>query len=168
MRIRQPEPLSEAHDTSDFDCGEESLNNWLRKRALANQVEGASRTFVAAEDERVVGYYALAASALSLREATGRLRRNMPDPVPVIVMGRLAVDLRSRGQRLGESLLRDATLRVLQAAQIIGIRGILVHALNENAAQFYGRNGFERSTFNPLMMMVKLSDVEAGLAAGRA
>ncbi|MGE0279420.1 MAG: GNAT family N-acetyltransferase [Rhizobiaceae bacterium] len=164
MNLRPPEPLSNSHIVASFDCGETSLNSWLQNRALANQVTGASRTFVVCGDINVVGYYALAANSVSVREATGRMRRNMPDPVPVVILGRLATDVSARGKGLGDALLRDACQRVLHAAETIGIRGILVHALNEDAARFYDRNGFESSPFNPLMMMATLANLKAGMA----
>ena len=108
-----PEPLDAQHRIDDFDCGSQSLNDWLRKHALRNQSSGASRTFVVRDGERVIAYYALASSAVALDTATGRLRRNMPDPVPVVVLGRLAVDVAYQGHGLGRALLQDAGRRVL-------------------------------------------------------
>jgi len=166
LNLLPPELLSNGHELATFDCGEPSLNSWLRQRAFANQITGASRTFVVCDNENVVGYYALAASSVSIRDSIGRLRKNMPDPVPVVILGRLATDLSTRGQGVGSAMLRDACQRVVLAADIIGIRGILVHALNDGAARFYDRNGFESSPFNPLMMMATLADLKAGMMSG--
>src|SRR5271170_5109624 len=116
MTLSAPELLAEHHDLADFDSGEISLDDWLRKRALANQASGASRAFVACEQNRVVGYYALASGAVTLASAPGKFKRNMPDPIPVVLLGRLAVDRAWQGQGVGRALFRDAALRVAQAA----------------------------------------------------
>src|SRR5690348_4037305 len=110
-RISAPQKLSSDHDLSQFDCGEAALDDWLRRRALQNEESGASRTYVVCAGKRVVGYYALAVGAVAHVGAPGRVRRNMPDPVPVMVLGRLAVDQSAQGQNIGQSLLRDAILR---------------------------------------------------------
>nr|WP_274522935.1 GNAT family N-acetyltransferase [Ectothiorhodospira haloalkaliphila] len=151
------------HDTQAFTCGVESLDRWLRQRAIKNQATGASRTFVACKGDRVMAYYALASSAVAADEATGRLRRNMPDPVPVVVLGRLAVDQSLRGQGVGRALVRDACIRVVTAAETIGIRGVLVHALSPQARAFYERVGFEPSPLDPMTLMVNLADLRATL-----
>src|SRR5690349_21333336 len=109
--ISHPEPLTTEHDISQFACGEPSLDDWLRRRALQNQASGASRTYVVCHTERVVGYYALAVGAVSHEHATGKVRRNMPEPVPVMVLGRLAVDQNFQGRGIASGLLRDAILR---------------------------------------------------------
>jgi len=125
-----------------FLCGEASLDDWLRRRALANQMSGASRTFVVCDEQRqVMGYYALAASAVSQTAATGHVRRGMPDPIPVLILGRLAVHSRAQGIQLGASLLRDAVSRASAVAEHAGVRALLVHALNDNAKAFYLRHG---------------------------
>ena len=114
-----PVPLGPEHDCTAFDCGEPMLDDWLKKHALANQRSGASRTFVVTDAEgRVLAYYALAAGAVDHAEATGAIRRNMPDPIPVMVLGRLAVDHHQQGRKLGASLLKDAVLRCLDMASI--------------------------------------------------
>ena len=161
MTVCAPEPLAAHHVVDAFDCGTDSLNEWLRQRALRNQATGASRTFVACDEGRVVGFYALASSAVALEDATGRLRRNMPDPVPVVMLARLAVDVAYQGRGLGRALMRDAGLRVLQAAEAIGIRGLLVHALNDKARAFYQRLGFDPSPLDPMLLMVTLADLRA-------
>ena len=131
MKLSPPAPLSAEHDVSAFACGHLSLDDWLKRRALANLKAGASRTYVVVEDRRVVAYYALASGALACAAATGKLRRNMPDPIPMAILGRLAIDSAFQGKGLGRALFRDAALRVLSAADLIGIRGLLVHAISE-------------------------------------
>jgi GNAT superfamily N-acetyltransferase len=156
--IRAPEKLNSEHDLSQFHCGETTLDDWLRKRALQKEESGASRTYVACLEKRVVGYYALAAGAVAHAEAPGRVRRNMPDPVAVMVIGRLAVDQTVQGQALGPALLRDAVLRTLQAAEIAGIRAILVHAISERAKLFYEKWGFIASPIEPMTLMITLAE----------
>jgi len=134
------------------------LNDWLRRRALQNQQSGASSTYVVLDKMRVVGYYSLAAGSVARETAPGRVRRNAPDPVPVVVLGRLAVDRDFQGQGLGRALLRDAILRTLQAADIIGVRAILVHALSEQAKRLYEDCGFAPSLINPLTLMITVSE----------
>ena len=159
--LRAPEPLNPDHDTHGFDCGVASLNTWLERRAAANQVSGASRTFVICEGSKVVGYYALAASAVAPAAAPGRFRRNMPDPVPVVVLGRLAVATSHHGHGLGRALFQDAALRVIHAAEAIGIRGMVVHALSEEARAFYLRLGLDESPLDSMTLMVTVSDLQA-------
>ena len=129
MAAEKPTPLRPDHDTERFDSGEPELDDWLRKRALRNDSEGASRTYVVCEagSPRVVAYYCLATGAVLRNQAPGRISRNMPEPIPVMVLGRLAVDRSFAGRGLGSGLLRDAILRTLQAADIAGIRALLVH-----------------------------------------
>lgn len=154
-----PEPLQAHHDTEGFDCGERLLDDWLRRRALANHMSGASRVFVVCRGERVVGYYALAAGAIASSEAPGRLRRNMPDPIPVFVLGRLAVDRAEQGNMLGSLLLRDAVLRARAAAEYGGVAGLLVHALSEKAKGFYLRRGFVECPSSALTLVARLKDI---------
>lgn len=160
-----PEPLDPEHDIAGFDCGVASLNHWLERRAAANQACGASRTFVACEDRKVVGYYALASSAVAPAAAPGRFRRNMPDPVPVVVLGRLAVATSHHGQGLGRALFQDAALRVIHAADAIGIRGMVVHALSEEAKAFYRRLGLDESPLDPMTLMVTIIDLREAVKA---
>src|SRR5438046_955407 len=130
--IGAPEHLTPQHDVEAFDSGVAALDDWLRRYALANEQTGGSRTYVVCAGGRVVGYYALATGAVAHASATGRVRRNMPDPIPVMVLGRLAVDRGIQGRGLGEGLLRDAILRTIQATEVAGIRAILVHAISDN------------------------------------
>ena len=161
MTVAAPEPLTEHHDIEAFVSGVESLDQWIKRRALKNQATGASRTFVSCENRRVLAYYALASSAITVDDAPGRFRRNMPDPIPVVVLGRLAVDRSLHGQGVGRALVRDAGQRVIQAADTIGIRGLIVHALSEDAKAFYEKVGFEPSPLDPMILMVTLADLEA-------
>ncbi|HEX7639231.1 MAG TPA: GNAT family N-acetyltransferase [Burkholderiaceae bacterium] len=159
--LRAPEPLNPDHDIAGFDCGVASLNSWLERRAAANQVSGASRTFVICEDSKVVGYYALASSAVAPAAAPGRFRRNMPDPIPVVVLGRLAIATSHHGQGLGRALFQDAAHRVIHAAEAIGIRGLVVHALSEEAKAFYVRLGLDESPLDPMTLMITVADLHA-------
>ena len=162
MQLSPPEPLAASHRLDDFECGEVVLDDWLKRRALANQSSGASRTFVVADrDGRVGGYYAMAAGAVSHQLATSGVRRNMPDPVPVMVLARLAVDRRTQGQHLGASLLRDAVNRAVAVSQNAGVRALLVHALHERAKQFYEHYGFQASPTHPMTLMLRLSRMKA-------
>lgn len=163
-QLSAPEPLAEHHDRSGFSSGEEELDDWLKRRALANQMSGASRTYVVTVDNRVIAYYAIAVGSVMAAEAPGRVRRNMPDPIPVMVLGRLAVDRAWQGNGLGAAMLRDAILRTLQAAEIAGIRAILVHALHERAAAFYRHVGFSPSPVSDTILMLTLKDARAALA----
>jgi GNAT superfamily N-acetyltransferase len=156
-RISAPQKLSAKYDLSQFQCGEPTLDDWLKRRALANEESGASRTWVVCIENRVVGYYALAVGAVTHEDAPGRVRRNMPDPVPVMVVGRLAVDQSVHGLNIGRGLLRDAILRTLQAAGIAGIRAILVHAISERAKQFYVKSGFIPSPVDPMTLMITVA-----------
>ena len=162
-RINPPEKLSSDHDLSQFQCGEPTLDDWLRRRALQNETSGASRTYVACVGKLVVGYYALAVGAVAHLGARGRVQRNMPDPVPVMIIGRLAVDQTVQGRSLGSSLLRDAVLRTLQAAEIAGIRAILVHAISERAKRFYEKWGFIASPVDPMTLMITVAEARKAL-----
>lgn len=161
--LRVPEPLTAQHTLGNFDSGVHSLDEWLRRRAMQNQASGASRTFVACDDARIAGYYALSASAVAPDAATGRFRRNMPDPVPVAVLGRLAIDKSFQGKGLGRALFRDAALRVLAAADSIGIRGMLVHAISDEAKAFYVGLGLDVSPLEPMTLMATVADLKASL-----
>ncbi|MGH6680791.1 MAG: GNAT family N-acetyltransferase [Bradyrhizobium sp.] len=159
MPLSRPEPLYDAHELDDFFCGIASLDDWLKRRARGNQVSGASRTYVVADNRKVVGYYALASGAFAVESSVGRFRRNMPDPIPVAVLGRLAVDRAQQGKGLGRALFRDCALRVAHAADTIGIRGIVVHAISDQAKAFYQSLGFDPSPREPMTLMVTLGDI---------
>jgi GNAT superfamily N-acetyltransferase len=144
LSFRSPRPLLPDDNVATFDCGAASLNDWLRTRALKNETTGASRTFVSidSETDAVTGYYCLSASSLLLEGAPGSVRRNMPDPIPVILIGRLAVDQSFKGKGLGASLLQHALVKGLEASRIVGARAFIVDALDGEAERFYGKFGF--------------------------
>ncbi len=152
-----PQPLLPTHRCDGFACSEPELDAWLMRRAYANQLSGASRTFVVVDTQQaVVGYYALAVGAVSHQVATAAVRRNMPDPVPVMVLARLAVDQRAQGIKLGASLLQDAVKRCAMVSQHAGIRAVLVHALHDRAKQFYEHYGFQASAVHPMTLFLRL------------
>ena len=134
---------------------------WLQRQAAKSEMGGAARTYVVCDrDNHVVAYYCLASGSVVRNEAPGSVSRNMPDPIPVMVIGRLAVDLNYQNQRLGSALLKDALLRVVQASEIVGIRAVLVHAISEEAKAFYVKYGFQESPSHELTLMVSLNQVK--------
>ncbi len=163
MKLSPPEPLAPHHELHDLVCGEPVLDQWLKRRARANQVTGGSRTFVANEAGVVVAYYALASGAVTVATTSGRFRRNMPDPIPVVVLARLAVAATHHGKGIGRALFQDAARRVIHAADAIGIRGLLIHALSDDAAAFYQRLGLDRSPIDPMILMVTLADLRESM-----
>ncbi len=158
--ISAPVPISEEHGADSFDCGENSLNDWLKKRAVRNDRSGASRTYVILKDRKIIGYYCLSAGAIGHEEAPKAMRRNMPDPLPVLVLGRLAIHKDYHNQGLGSALLRDAVFRTLQAAKIAGITALLVHALSEQARRFYLSRGFLESPVKPMTLCLMVGTAE--------
>ncbi|BCO09731.1 N-acetyltransferase GCN5 [Desulfolithobacter dissulfuricans] len=158
--ITAPEPITSAHILADFDCGVSSLNDWLKRQALKNEVSGASRTFVACKDLQVIGFYALAAGSVIRRQAPGKSKRKMPEPIPVMVLGRLAVDFRWQKNGIGRGLLKDAVLRTIQAAKYAGMRALVVHALSEESRKFYLRHGFLESPLNQFTLMLPSGGVK--------
>lgn len=157
--MRAPEPLCKAHILHSFNSNRASLNAWLIDRALANEEKGASRTFVICEDDtqKVIGYYCLAQGAIGHDAVSAKFKKNMPNPLPVTVLGRLAIDQNHAGQGLGMALLKDAVLRSRLAATHAASRGIFVQALDEEAAGFYLKFGFTRSPTEPLYLMLSLT-----------
>ncbi|MGB5338121.1 MAG: GNAT family N-acetyltransferase [Gammaproteobacteria bacterium] len=156
--VTAPEPITETHLTESFSCDIPVLDDWLKRRALKNEVSGASRTFVICQDSQVIGYYTLATGSIEHRNAPGKIRRNMPNPIPVMVLGRLAVDQRWQQTGLGRGLLKDALLRTLSVSKQAGIRALLVHTLSEDAKHFYTRSGFIESPLDPMTLMIALQD----------
>jgi GNAT superfamily N-acetyltransferase len=152
-----PQPILDQHKRDAFSCGKSELDDWLKQRAIKNQVAGSSRTFVlATADNTVISYYCLAAGAV-VRSSVGRgLRQNMPDPIPVIVLGRLAVDGSVRGNGLGADLLADAIGRARQAATVVGAAAMLVNALDEEARAFYLHHSFLPSPVGDMTLMIRL------------
>ena len=165
--VSVPQPLRVEHQVASFACGVPELDDWLKQRALHNEQEGGSRTFVVCEDRLVLGYYSLAASSVLAGIATGRVCRNMPSPIPVVLLGRLAVDQSWKGRGLGGDLLRDAVLRALAAGGAIGVRAILVHAISDQAKTFYERFGFRASPIEPMTLMMTLAEAQRMLQLAR-
>jgi GNAT superfamily N-acetyltransferase len=155
-RLTAPSRLLATHDVEQFDCGVPALDDWLRRWALKNEENNASRTFVVCSGDIVIGYYRLANGAIAHIDAPKRMRRNMPDPIPIMVLGRLAVDQKYQNDGIGTELLRDAVLRVLQAAEIAGIKAILVDAISEEAKKFYISRGFLASPTEPMTLCLML------------
>jgi predicted N-acetyltransferase YhbS len=162
--LNPPTPLEARHDVSAFNCGVPALDNYLKKFALQNQQSQAARTYVATRGETVVGYYTLAAASVRREETPARVAKGLAaHPVPVILLARLAVDISDKGQGLGRGLLKDALLRAVQAADIVGCRAVMVHAKDEQAAAFYRRFGFETSPSDPFCLFLLMKDVKASL-----
>ena len=158
-----PRLLTAAHILDNFSSGEPVLDEWLKKRALKNNEIDASRTFVVLLDQDVVAYFAMTVGDISHSAATGALRRNMPDPIPVTVLARLAVREKWHGHGLGRSLLREAVVRSLQVSANAAIKAIVVHALNERARDFYEGFGFQRSRLDEMTLMAPLKGLNAAL-----
>ena len=152
-----PTPLTPDHNLSSFSSGVQALDDWLRRRALANQYSGASGTFVAEDAAgQVIGFYSLAAGAVAHALGTGAVRRNVPNPIPVIVLARLAVSVQFQDLGLGAALLQDAANRCQRVAEHAGVRAMLVHALDERAAAFYLHHGFVPSPVHERTLMLRL------------
>jgi len=159
MGITAPALLTFQHDVSAFTSDEPTLDIWLKERALKNQMAGASRTYVVCNDNYVIAYYCLSSGIVTTNEATGAIKRNMPREIPMILLGRLAVDTRYTGKGIGRALVNDALQRALQAADIIGVRGVLVDALSPTAKVFWESVGFQASGLDPMKLMVRISDL---------
>lgn len=164
--ITAPHPLAQHHDLQSFDCGRLSLDAWLKKKALkAQQLGGSARTYVVCDEgNRVIGYCALATGSINREDASGKVKRNMPDPIPVVIIARLAVDESFKGQGIGAGLLKDALLRVVGAAQEIGIRAVMVHALDDAVRDFYLKHGFYESPTNAQTMMIPVQEIQAAMS----
>lgn len=162
LPLNAPEPLTREHDYQTFDCGSEPLNEYLRRFAWLNQQAGGARTYVTTRGRRIVGYYTLSYGSVEHERATSRVRKGLArHPIPVMVLARLAVDDREQGRGIGQGLLKDALLRTLQAADIAGLRAVIVHAKDDAARQFYERFGFERSPLDEFHLMLLLKDLRA-------
>ncbi len=161
--VRRPELLTVRHEISKFESNEPALDDWLKRRALKSQKSGAARSYVVTAENLVVGYYSLAVGSIERSVTVGRVRRNMPDPVPVMLLARLAIDKNWQGRGLGRSLLRDAVFRTIQAAEIVGIRALLVHAISMEAKRFYQYFGFQPSQVETMTLMATLSSLRDAL-----
>ena len=151
--------IQSSHDISSFDCGNPLLNDWLKRRALANHSGGATRCYVVTQANAVVAYYAMSAGAVAASQATGNIKRNMPDPIPVLVLARLAIDRRYQSQGLGKALLKDAVQRAMRVARDVGVRALLVHAIDAPAEAFYLKHGFSASSMASLTLMLRLPEI---------
>lgn len=166
MNPQQPRPIEATDNTTDFDSGEESLDRYLADRALTNHLADLGRCYVCvdADTDKIIGYYTLSAVAVEHADLPGKVRRNAPNPVPAVLMGRLAIDTKAQGSGLGTFLVRDAILSTLAAADRIGVRLLLVHALHERAAAFYERLGFKHSPTDQLHLYLLLADARKSLS----
>lgn len=163
-KLHPPVLLNKNHDRTTFDCGVSELNAYLKRYALQNQKKSAARSYVAIRGNKVVGYYTLVYGSVSYEEAPEKVKAGLGKyPIPVILLARLAVDLTERGRRLGESLLKDALLRTLQAAEIAGLRAVLVHAKDATVKKFYEHFGFESSPIDELHLFLKIADIQANI-----
>jgi ribosomal protein S18 acetylase RimI-like enzyme len=156
----QPEPLRGTHSLDGFSCGEESLDSWLHRYARHAEAAGSAGTFVTTDGEQVIGYYALAIGQVEPDDATERLLKGQPSkrPIPVLIIGRLAIDREHQGQGVGRSLLQDALLRCGGVAEAVGVRAVVAHA-NEHASGFYDRFGFEASPTDPLHRILLMKNL---------
>ena len=160
------EILTKEHDASPFDCGKAALNDWLKRFALANQQNDSARTYVVHRGGRIAGYYSLAAGSVRRDESPARVAKGLANhPIGVILLARLAVDRAEQGSGLGKTLLADALMRSTGAADVIGARAILVHAIDDEAAKFYAKYGFEPSPLEVRQMMLLMKDLRATLGS---
>ncbi len=162
--MRAPEPLGSKSAIAGFDCGKQSLNYWLQRHALQAQASGSARSYVVVDgsqgkEDRVVGYYSLVVGQVEPLEAPERIRKGMGQyPIPVMLLARLAVSQSAQGQGIGIGLLQDAIRRTLNIAEQAGIRAMLTHPIDENAARFYQKFGFESSPLRPDQLLILLKD----------
>lgn len=167
MKLSEPEELNSGHRVANFTCGQAALDDWLKRRALKSHLARDSRVYVVCNDAgEVVGYYAICSSVVARKDATPKIRRNAPDPVPMVLIARLAVcqDMQNRG--IGSALIRDAIFRTINASAHVGVKGILLHAMDDEAASFYAHLGFQPSPVDSRLMMVRLKDIAAELSNG--
>ena len=157
--MQRPSPVSKDDPIDGFDSGSPALDRWFAAHALQNQESGASRTYVVREAGRVVAFYSLATGGLEHSRAPGGIRRNMPDPIPIMILARLAVTRTHQGRGLGRALVRDALLRTLKVSEIAGIRAVTVHALDAQAAAFYKHLGFKPSPVDDLIYFARPNSV---------
>ena len=163
--LSKVEPISDLHDVSRFDCdGHESLNDWLKRFALTNERNESARTYVVHRSGLVVGYYSISSGSVSVEEAPARISKGLArHPIPVILLARLAVDKEERGTGLGKALLKDALRRIAQAADVVGARAVLVHAIDEQARKFYEHFDFGPSPVHDLQLMLLMKDLRKAL-----
>lgn len=166
MALSAPEPLTAAHDLADFSCGKPVLDRWLKTRALSNQQKGFTAVLVVHEAARVIGYYGLAPTAVVPSILPRSVRTGQPpDPVPCLLLGQLATDVRWAGRGIGTGLVKHALQRCVQAAGLIGGRALMVNAVDEEAAMFWRRRGFLPSRDDELILFRPMADIAATVAA---
>ena len=164
MGITPPEPLTPEHNLEEFDCGKVVLNDWIRQKANKSQVEGGARTFVVTHKGLVVGYYCIATGSVGHDQLNAKLKRNMPNPIPVIVLGRLAIDQRYPKQGIGTGLMKDCYLRVLSIADQVGVRALLVHALDDESRDYYVDHlGFSSSPITRNTLFLGIKEIKAAV-----
>jgi len=169
LALSAPEPITAAHDVSEFSCGKPALDRWLQKRALSNQEKGFTAVIVVHEAQRVVGYYGLAPTAI----VPGHLPRSIrtgqpPDPVPCLLLGQLATDQKWAGRGIGTGLVKHALERCVEAAGLIGGRALVVNAVDKEAAAFWRRRGFVPSRDDPLVLFRSIADIAASISSARS
>jgi GNAT superfamily N-acetyltransferase len=162
-KLSAPSPITPAHDLSRFKCGKEALDDWLRQRALKSEGLRHARTCVVAHGNTVVGFHSIVMGAVQIGLAPSKLKRNAPDPIPVGILARMAVDVRFRGQGLGAALLKDGLLRILQASEIVGARAVLVHAIDAEALRFYEKYGFKEFPSGSKTLFLPMETLVDGL-----
>jgi GNAT superfamily N-acetyltransferase len=161
--ITAPAPISESHDLSGFDCGKPPLDDWLKHRALRSEGRSA-RAFVVAHGKCVIGYYCIATGAALAKDAPGNIRRNMPNPIPVMIIGRLAVDKAYQGQGMGPAMLKDALQRILGVSKTVGARAVMIHAIDNDAVAFYAAYGFKPFPLDSRTMFLPIEEIAAAIA----
>ncbi|HKU65448.1 MAG TPA: GNAT family N-acetyltransferase [Rhizomicrobium sp.] len=161
--LAAPAPISDKHDLSSFDCGKAPLDDWLKYRALRSEGRSA-RAYVVAHGKVVIGYYCLAGGAVIAKDAPGKIRRNMPNPIPVMIIGRLAVDKLYQGQGIGPAMLKDALQRILGVSKAVGARAVMVHAIDNDALAFYAAYGFKPFPLDSRTMCLPIEDIVAAIA----
>lgn len=165
MGVNAPELLRANHYISNFSCGEQDLDDWFKKRAMKSQTRSHTKIYVVTDSEtkQVIGYYAIAMGSVQREDSIASFRRNAPNPIPVLVLARLAVHLDYQGYAIGTGLLKDCILRSVQAMNIVGGAGILVHAIDESAKSFYKKFGFTESPINAMTLMARVVDIEKSM-----
>lgn len=165
MGIVAPTLLTQDHLLSNFDCGNPVLNAWLSKQALKNQQRNNAKVYVVTttESKQVIAYYAIAMGSVQRENAIATLRRNSPNPIPMVILARLAVHTSFQGLGLGAGLLKDCVLRSVHAMNVVGGAGLLVHSIDDMAKAFYHRFGFKQSPFDPMLLMARTKDIEAAI-----
>lgn len=169
MGINAPELLTNNHSISNFSCGIQELDDWLKQRAIKNQTRSNAKVYVVthSDTKQVVGYYAIAMGAVQREDAIGSLRRNSPNPIPMLILARLGVHIEYQRQAIGAGLLKDCVIRAIKAMNVVGGAGILVHAIDGEAKTFYKKFGFTESPIDPMILMARIVDINKIIAGDR-